>query len=199
MATQEVNTGRRRLLTASTAVVGAVGVVGLAVPFIRSWEPSARAQVAGAPVEVDISRLQVGERVTVTWRGQTVWLIRRSDEQLAALDGERSRLRDPDSDNTAQQPEYARNPHRSIRPEVLVLIATCTHLGCIPTFRPELLPQPFDANWQGGFYCPCHNSRFDMAGRVYGGVPAPTNLRVPPHRFADDNIVVVGEDHEGAA
>lgn len=199
MATQEVNQGRRRLLTATTAVVGAVGAVGLAVPFIRSWQPSARAQVAGAPVEVDVSRLAVGERVTVTWRGQPIWLVRRSEEQLAALAGEASRLRDPNSENTDQQPEYARNEHRSIRPEILVLVAFCTHLGCIPTFRPELLPQPFDADWKGGFYCPCHNSRFDMAGRVYGGVPAPTNLAVPPYHFADENRIVVGVDPEEAA
>lgn len=199
MATQEVNQGRRRLLTATTAVVGAVGAVGLAVPFIRSWQPSARAQVAGAPVEVDVSRLAVGERVTVTWRGQPIWLVRRSEEQLAALAGEAARLRDPNSENSDQQPEYARNEHRSIRPEILVLVAFCTHLGCIPTFRPELQPQPFDADWKGGFYCPCHNSRFDMAGRVYGGVPAPTNLAVPPYHFADDNRIVVGVDPEEAA
>lgn len=199
MATQEVNQGRRRLLTATTAVVGAVGAVGLAVPFIRSWQPSARAQVAGAPVEVDVSRLAVGERVTVTWRGQPIWLVRRSEEQLAALAGEAPRLRDPNSENTEQQPDYARNEHRSIRPEFLVLVAFCTHLGCIPTFRPELQPQPFDADWKGGFYCPCHNSRFDMAGRVYGGVPAPTNLAVPPYHFADDNRIVIGVDPEEAA
>lgn len=199
MANQGVNPGRRRFLTATTAVVGGVGAIYAAVPFVNSWKPSARAQVAGAPVEVDVGRLELGQRLTATWRGQPVWLIRRTEEQLAALDGQSSRLRDPESSNPEQQPEYAANPHRSIKPELLVLIGICTHLGCVPLFRPELEPQPFDADWKGGFFCPCHNSRFDMAGRVYEGVPAPTNLRVPPYRFVDDNRLIIGVDPEGAA
>ena len=199
MANQGVNPGRRRFLTATTAVVGGVGAIYAAVPFVKSWKPSARAQVAGAPVEVDVSRLETGQRLTTTWRGQPVWLIRRTDEQLAALDGHDARLRDPDSSNPEQQPAYAANPHRSIKPELLVLIGICTHLGCVPLFRPEMEPQPFDAEWTGGFFCPCHNSRFDMAGRVYEGVPAPTNLRVPPYRFVDDGRVMIGVDPEGAA
>lgn len=198
MANQGVNSGRRRFLTATTAVVGAVGAGFAAVPFIKSWQPSARAQVAGAPVEVDISKIEVGQRLTVQWRGQPVWLVRRTPEQLAALPAQDSRLRDPKSVNPEQQPEYARNEHRSIKPELLVLVGLCTHLGCVPLFRPELQAQPFDADWKGGFYCPCHNSRFDMAGRVYEGVPAPTNLKVPPYRFIDDNRVMIGVD-EGAA
>jgi ubiquinol-cytochrome c reductase iron-sulfur subunit len=199
MANQDVNSGRRRFLTTTTAVVGGAGAIVAAVPFIKSWQPSARAQVAGAPVTEDISKLEVGQRVIVQWRGQPVWIIRRTPEMLAALPAQDARLRDPNSENPEQQPEYAKNPHRSIRPEIAVLVGTCTHLGCSPTFKPELAPQPFDAEWKGGFYCPCHNSRFDLAGRVYQGVPAPTNLKVPPYRFADDNHIEIGVNPEGAA
>ena len=199
MANQDVNPGRRRFLTATTAVVGGAGAVVAAVPFIKSWQPSARAQVAGAPVTEDISKLEVGQRLVVQWRGQPVWIIRRTPEMLAALPGQDARLRDPNSDNPEQQPEYAKNPHRSIKPEIAVLVGTCTHLGCSPLFRPELTPQPFDADWKGGFYCPCHNSRFDLAGRVFQGVPAPINLKVPPHHFIDDNRIEIGVNPEGAA
>jgi ubiquinol-cytochrome c reductase iron-sulfur subunit len=199
MANQDVNPGRRRFLTATTAVVGGAGAVAAAIPFIKSWQPSARAQVAGAPVTEDISKLEVGQRVIVQWRGQPVWIIRRTPEQLAALPGQDERLRDPNSDNPEQQPDYAKNEHRSIKPEIAVLVGTCTHLGCSPLFRPELEPQPFDTEWKGGFYCPCHNSRFDLAGRVYQGVPAPTNLKVPPYRFIDDKHIEIGVNPEGAA
>ena len=199
MANQDVNPGRRRFLTATTAVVGGAGAVVAAVPFIKSWQPSARAQVAGAPVTEDIGKLEVGQRLVVQWRGQPVWIIRRTPEMLAALPQQDGRLRDPNSDNPEQQPEYAKNAHRSIKPEIAVLVGTCTHLGCSPLFRPELTPQPFDAEWKGGFYCPCHNSRFDLAGRVYEGVPAPTNLKVPPYRFIDDNRIEIGVNPEGAA
>lgn len=199
MANQDVNPGRRRFLTATTAVVGGAGAVVAAVPFIKSWQPSARAQVAGAPVTEDIGKLQVGQRLIVQWRGQPVWIIRRTPQMLATLPAQDGRLRDPNSDNPEQQPEYARNAHRSIKPEIAVLVGTCTHLGCSPLFRPELTPQPFDAEWKGGFYCPCHNSRFDLAGRVYEGVPAPTNLKVPPYRFIDDNRIEIGVNPEGAA
>lgn len=198
MANQGVNPGRRRFLTVSTAVVGGAGVAAAAIPFVSTLQPSARAQVAGAPVTEDISKLEVGQRIVLQWRGQPVWIIRRTPEQLAALPGQDGRLRDPKSDNPEQQPAYAKNETRSIKPEVLVLVGTCTHLGCSPTFRPELEPQPFDADWKGGFYCPCHNSRFDLAGRVYQGVPAPTNLKVPPYRFIDDNRIEIGVD-QGAA
>lgn len=199
MADQGVNSGRRRFLTATTAVVGGAGALAAAVPFIKSWQPSARAQVAGAPVTVDISKLEPGARLVEQWRGQPVWLIRRTPDQLAALASQDGRLRDPNSDNPEQQPGYAKNPTRSIKPEIAVLVGTCTHLGCSPLFRPDLQPEPFDTQWKGGFYCPCHNSRFDMAGRVYAGVPAPTNLRVPPYRFIDDNRIMIGVDPEGAA
>lgn len=198
MANQGVNPGRRRFLTATTAVVGGAGVATSAIPFVSTFQPSARAQVAGAPVTEDISKLEVGQRILLQWRGQPVWIIRRSPEQLAALPSQDGRLRDPKSDNPDQQPAYAKNENRSIKPEILVLVGTCTHLGCSPTFRPELEPQPFDAEWKGGFYCPCHNSRFDLAGRVYQGVPAPTNLKVPPYRFLDDNRIEIGVD-QGAA
>lgn len=199
MANEGVNTGRRRFLTATTAVVGGAGAVFAAVPFIKSWKPSARAQGAGAPVTVDVGRLQPGQRLTVTWRGQPVWLVRRTDEQLAALSSLDGQLRDPNSENPEQQPAYAANPTRSLRPELLVLIGVCTHLGCVPLFRPEMQPQPFDAEWKGGFYCPCHNSRFDLAGRVFEGVPAPTNLRVPPYHFTGDAELVIGVDPQGTA
>jgi ubiquinol-cytochrome c reductase iron-sulfur subunit len=199
MANHEINPGRRRFLTATTAVVGGAGAVVAAVPFIKSWQPSARAQVAGAPVTEDISKLEVGQRLIVQWRGQPVWIIRRTADMLAALPTQDPRLRDPESSNPEQQPEYARNSTRSIKPEIAVLVGTCTHLGCSPLFRPELEPQPFDAEWKGGFYCPCHNSRFDLAGRVYQGVPAPTNLKVPPYRFADENHIEIGVNPEGAA
>ena len=198
MANQEVDTGRRRFLTATTAVVGGAGAAMAAIPFLKTLQPSARAKVAGAPVTEDISKLEVGQRLLSQWRGQPIWIIRRTPEQLAALPQQDGRLRDPNSDNPEQQPEYAKNPYRSIKPEILVLVGTCTHLGCSPTFFPELVPEPFDSEWKGGFYCPCHNSRFDLAGRVYQSVPAPTNLKVPPYRFLDDNRIEIGVD-QGAA
>ena len=199
MAEQSVNQGRRRFLTATTAVVGGVGAAFLAVPFIKSWLPSERAQAAGAPIQVDISKLDPGQLLIASWRGLPVWVYRRSPEMLAALPTLDDRLRDPASENSDQQPEYAANPVRALKPEVGVYVGICTHLGCSPTFVPELAPQPFDAEWQGGFFCPCHKSRFDLAGRVYSGVPAPTNLPVPPHRFLADTLIEVGLDPEGAA
>lgn len=199
MADQKVNPGRRRFLTASTAVVGAVGAGFVAVPFVASWKPSAKAQVAGAPVTQDISKLEMGQRLIVQWRGQPVWILRRTEDQLAVLPSLDDRLRDPDSQNPDQQPAYTVNTYRSIKPEIAVIVGICTHLGCSPTFVPEMQPQPFDADWKGGFYCPCHNSRFDIAGRVYGGMPAPSNLKVPPHRYIDDNHILIGVDSEGVA
>ncbi|WP_024889767.1 ubiquinol-cytochrome c reductase iron-sulfur subunit [Luteimonas huabeiensis] len=197
-----VNTGRRRFLTATTAVVGAVGVVGAAVPFIKSWNPSARALLAGAPVTVDISALQEGQRLILEWRGQPIWIVKRSKAILDALPTLDPLLRDPTSENADQQPAYVReaNPElRSIKPEISVLVGLCTHLGCSPEMAAEIRPEPFDPNWKGGYFCPCHKSKFDMAGRVFQGVPAPTNLVVPPHYYADDNTIVIGVDPEGAA
>lgn len=199
MAEQGVNHGRRRFLTATTAVVGGVGGVFAAVPFVKTWLPSARAQTAGAPVVADIGKLEVGQRVIKQWRGQPVWIIRRTPEVVAALASQDGRLKDSKSDNLDQQPDYARNETRSRKPDIAVMVGICTHLGCSPTFVPEMLPQAFDSEWKGGFYCPCHNSRFDMAGRVYQGVPAPDNLRVPPYFFIDDNTIMIGLDADPKA
>ncbi len=196
-----VDTGRRRFLTATTAVVGAVGVGFAAVPFIKSWNPSARARLAGAPVTADISGLQEGQRLIFEWRGQPVWIVKRSQAILDALPSLDGDLRDPESHNTDQQPAYvlANNPEfRSLKPEISVLVGLCTHLGCAPEIAAEIRPEPFDPNWKGGYFCPCHKSRFDMAGRVFQGVPAPTNLVVPPHYYQDDNTIVIGVDPQGA-
>lgn len=194
MANEGINKGRRRFLTATTSVVGGAGVALAAVPFVKSWQPSARARSAGAPVEADISKIEPGQKVTFEWRGLPVFVVHRTPEQLDALASVDGRLKDPASENSDQQPEYARNENRSIRPEWLVLIGICTHLGCVPDFFPELKPEPFDPQWEGGFYCPCHKSRFDMAGRVFDGVPAPANLPVPPYHFVDDTHLVIGVD-----
>lgn len=196
-----VNTGRRRFLTATTAVVGAVGAGFAAVPFIKSWNPSARARLAGAPVTADISALQEGQRLILEWRGQPIWIVKRSKAILEALPILDSHLRDPLSQNADQQPAYVleANPElRSLKPEISVLVGLCTHLGCSPEMAAEIRPEPFDPEWKGGYFCPCHKSRFDMAGRVFQGVPAPTNLVVPPHHYADDNTIVVGVDPQGA-
>ncbi len=191
--------GRRRFLTATTAVVGAVGAGFVAVPFVKSWSPSARAKLSGAPVIVDISGLQEGQRLTLEWRGQPIWIIKRSKTILAELPALDKRLRDPESANADQQPAYIKGETRSLKPEISVLVGLCTHLGCAPMMHAEIKPEPFDPQWKGGFYCPCHKSRFDMAGRVFQGVPAPTNLLVPPHHYENDNTIVIGVDPQGAA
>ena len=193
-----VNTGRRRFLTATTAVVGAVGAGIAAVPFIKSWNPSARAKLAGAPVTADLTGLQEGQRLIMEWRGQPIWIVKRSKAILDALPTLDANLRDPQSQNLDQQPSYIKGETRSLKPEISVLVGLCTHLGCSPEMVAEIRPEPFDPNWKGGYFCPCHKSKFDMAGRVYQGVPAPTNLLVPPHHFTDDNTIVVGVD-PGAA
>lgn len=197
MADNGVNKGRRRFLVGATTVVGAVGAVGVAVPFVASWQPSARARAAGAPVQADISKLEPGQRMTVEWRGRPVWVINRTPEMIERTEGfDGSRLVDPDS-NVPQQPGYVTGPLRSIRPEIGVLIGICTHLGCSPLYRPE--PDAVDmSDWPGGFFCPCHGSYFDLAGRVFRNVPAPANLEVPPYRFETDDIIIVGEDEETA-
>ncbi|PKM21911.1 MAG: ubiquinol-cytochrome c reductase iron-sulfur subunit [Gammaproteobacteria bacterium HGW-Gammaproteobacteria-14] len=191
MSNDGVNTSRRTLLIGLTSGVGAVGAAALAVPFVKSWQPSARAKNAGAPVSVDISKLEPGQRVVREWRGQPVWVVRRTDTMLEGLKKVEGELRDPES-AVDQQPEYARNSHRSIRPEMLVLIGTCTHLGCSPTYNPN--PTVEVGLEYGGFYCPCHGSRFDFAGRVYSGVPAPTNMVVPPHSYMSDAVVIIGSE-----
>ncbi|MBF7054475.1 ubiquinol-cytochrome c reductase iron-sulfur subunit [Halomonas sp. KAO] len=199
MADNGVNKGRRRFLVGATTVVGGVGAVGVAVPFVASWQPSARARAAGAPVQADISKLEPGQRMTVEWRGKPVWIVNRTPEMIERIESvDGSRLTDPTSD-VPQQPAYIDGPLRSIKPEIGVLIGICTHLGCSPLFRPE--PDADDvgtSDWPGGFFCPCHGSRFDLAGRVFRGVPAPTNLEVPPYRFESDEIIIVGEDEETA-
>lgn len=201
MANEEVSGTRRNLLIA-TGVVGAFGVVGAAVPFISSFQPSARAKTAGAPVDVDISKIdnEPGMRMIVQWRGKPVWIFKRTKEQLAALPSLDSKLRDPKSDNPDQTPAFAKNEARTItgKENIAVIVGVCTHLGCSPSFVPEMLPQVYDSEWKGGFYCPCHQSRFDLAGRVFQGVPAPSNLEIPPYHFVDDNKIIVGVPPQGA-
>jgi ubiquinol-cytochrome c reductase iron-sulfur subunit len=193
-----VDKGRRRFLTATTVVIGGIGVAYTAVPFLASWKPSARAQAAGAPVEVDIGKLEPGQRINVEWRGKPVWIIRRTEENLAQLAKIDDMLRDPDSEVADQQPPYAQNEFRAIKPEILVIIGICTHLGCSPLYRPEPGAADLGGDWPGGFFCPCHGSKFDLAGRVFKSVPAPTNMVVPPHRYVDDTRLVIGEDQEAA-
>ncbi|UJJ57678.1 ubiquinol-cytochrome c reductase iron-sulfur subunit [Rhodanobacter denitrificans] len=200
MANEVVDHGRRRFLTATTAVVGGIGIVSAAVPFIKSWEPSARAKAAGAPVTQSLAKIEAGQMLTVSWRSLPVFVLNRTKAQLATLPMVDSRLVDPKSDGVSadQQPKYAQNEARSIKPEWLVVIGICTHLGCVPDFVPEIKPEPFDPDWKGGFYCPCHKSRYDLAGRVYAGVPAPKNLPVPPYHFIDDNTIQIGVDPKEA-
>lgn len=191
---EPINTGRRRFLTATTAVVGAVGAGFVAVPFIKSWNPSTKAKLAGAPISADISALGEGQRLVVEWRGQPIWIVKRSKAILQALPTLNDQLRDPKSSNLDQQPAYANNATRSIKPEVSVLVGLCTHLGCSPEMKAEIKPEPFDPEWKGGYFCPCHKSKFDMAGRVFQGVPAPINLLVPPHYYESDATIVIGLD-----
>ena len=188
--------GRRRFLTAAVTVVGVGGLAAVAIPLIRSMNPSARARAAGAPVVVDISKIEPGMQVTVEWRGRPVWVLRRTPQMLARLrqPALRERLRDPDSGVASQQPAYAASEFRAIKDECFVVIGICTHLGCVPTFRPELAPEDLGPDWPGGYYCPCHGSRFDFAGRVYKNVPAPTNLVVPPYRWLSESVVEIGVD-----
>ncbi|MFN2339192.1 MAG: ubiquinol-cytochrome c reductase iron-sulfur subunit [Gammaproteobacteria bacterium] len=197
MSTQGADPSRRRFLTAATAVVGAVGAAFVAVPFVTSMLPSDKAKAAGAPVEADISKLEPGQMIRVQWRGKPVWVVSRTPAMVEALPGLDDRLRDPDS-SESEQPDYTKNPLRSIKPETLVLVGICTHLGCSPSYRPEVAPADLGPDWKGGFFCPCHGSSFDLAGRVYRGVPAPTNLVVPPHRYVSNTVILIGED-EGAA
>ena len=197
MSGNEVNPSRRRFLTAATTVIGGVGVGFALVPFISSMEPSAKARAAGAPVRADISKVELGQMIRVKWRGKPIWVVNRTQEMLdilPTLDGE---LRDPES-LEPQQPDYAKNEYRSIKPEYLVLIGICTHLGCSPTFRPDIAPADLGKDWKGGFFCPCHGSRFDLAGRVFQGVPAPLNLVVPPYRYLSTTEILIG-DEGGAA
>jgi len=197
MSGDKTNSGRRRFLTAATTVVGAVGTGYLLVPFISSMQPSAKARAAGAPVRADISKLEPGQMIRVKWRGKPVWLVRRTEKMLETLPTLVDTLRDPES-LESEQPSYAQNEFRSIKPEVLITVGICTHLGCSPTYRPDAGAADLGADWEGGFFCPCHGSKFDLAGRVYKSVPAPTNLVIPPHRYLSETELVIGEDGEVA-
>jgi ubiquinol-cytochrome c reductase iron-sulfur subunit len=194
-----VDKKKRRFLIAATSALGAAGTAAMVVPFLAAMSPSERAKAAGAPVEADLGAVESGQMIRVEWRGKPVWIVRRTEEMLGNLKEGSSSLRDPASEIVTQQPEYAKNEYRSIKPEYLILVGICTHLGCSPTYRPELAPADLGANWKGGFYCPCHGSRFDLAGRVFKNVPAPTNLVVPPHMYLSDTKILVGLDEEGSA
>ncbi len=192
MIDERVDKSKRQFLTTALTVVGAVGSGYLAVPFLSQMQPSVKAMAAGAPVEVDISKIEEGQLIRVAWRGKPVWILQRSPEvlkTLSTLDGE---LRDPQSMESSQ-PDLSKNASRSLKPEIFVAVGLCTHLGCSPTFRPEVAPHDLGENWKGGFFCPCHGSWFDLAGRVYKGVPAPTNLEVPPYRYVNDTQIIIGE------
>jgi len=193
MGGDNTNSGRRRFLTAATSVVGAVGMGFVLVPFISSMQPSAKARAAGAPVRADISKLEPGQMIRVKWRGKPVWLVRRTEKMLEVLPTLDTTLRDPESLQSLQ-PSYAQNEYRSIKPELLVTVGICTHLGCSPTYRPDVGAADLGADWEGGFFCPCHGSKFDLAGRVYKGVPAPTNLVIPPHSYLSDTELLIGQD-----
>jgi len=194
---EQVDEGRRHFLLVATTAVGAVGAAATAVPFLASWRPSARAQAMGGPVEADISKLQTGELMKIEWRGQAIYIVRRTKEMVDKLPQHDNNLRDPKSEES-EQPEYAKNEQRSLKPEYLVLIGVCTHLGCAPLAKFTAGDTEVAADWPGGFYCPCHGSKFDLAGRVFKDVPAPLNLRVPPYYFSSDSTLVIGAD-KGAA
>ena len=193
--TDDVDRNRRHFLTVATAVTGGAGLIAATIPFVASMKPSARAQALGAPVEVPIGLLEPGEMIRVMWRGKLVYVLRRTEEMLSRLASVAEHLDDPNSENVDQQPEFAVNEHRSLKPEFLVVEGSCTHLGCAPLAEFQVGPAD---DWQGGFFCPCHGSRFDLSGRVYRGVPAPTNLRVPPYRFLREDLIMIGAD-SGAA
>ncbi|WP_043765295.1 ubiquinol-cytochrome c reductase iron-sulfur subunit [Algiphilus aromaticivorans] len=197
MSNEGVNTNRRRFLTLATSVVGAGGAAAAAVPFLASMAPSERAKALGAPVSLNIENLEPGQMVTTAWRGKPVWVVNRTPEMLDTLDKVTDRLRDPESEQP-QQPPYAQNQQRSIKPGILVMVGICTHLGCSPKFRPEKAPADLGENWLGGFFCPCHGSKFDLAGRVYGGVPAVLNMVIPPHHYVSETEILIGEDKETA-
>jgi ubiquinol-cytochrome c reductase iron-sulfur subunit len=190
-----VDEKKRDFLAKAASAIGAIGAVYVAVPFMASMEPSERAQALGAPVEVDISNLQPGELVRVMWRGKPVWILKRTPDVLAALPKLDDQLRDPLS-KESNQPAAIQNEERAIKPDVFVAIGICTHLGCSPLYRPEVAPPDLGKDWPGGFFCPCHGSRFDLAGRVFKGVPAPQNLEIPPYRYLSDNRLLIGESDE---
>lgn len=193
MENQEINQSRRRFLTLATAAAGGAAAAGVAVPFLASFFPSEKAKAAGAPIEVDVSKIEAGQLVTAEWQGKPIWVLNRTEQQQKDLPLLNSAVADPNSE-VDQQPEYAKNELRSIKPNIFVAIGICTHLGCSPTFRPDIAPADLGADWKGGFFCPCHGSKFDLAGRVFKGVPAPTNLIIPPYKYLSDTTILVGDD-----
>ena len=195
MSNDGVNTGRRRFLVVATSVVGAAGAAGAAIPFLGSWAPSAKAKAAGAPVRVNINKIQPGQQIVAEWRGQPVFVLHRTPEIMAALPTIDGQMADPKSQES-DQPDYVDAAARSIKPEILIVLGVCTHLGCSPTFRPEVAPADLGPEWVGGYFCACHGSRYDLAGRVYKGQPAPLNLPVPPHSYETDSVILIGVDEE---
>ena len=192
MPTDDPDPKRRRFLTAATSVVGGAGLVAVAWPFVSSMQPSAQARAAGAPVEISVAKVEPGMLIRQEWRGKPIWVVGRSEQMLKNLSKLDSQLRDPHSTVTSQQPAFAQNEYRSMKPEYLVLIGICTHLGCSPTFRPEIAPPDLGPKWLGGFFCACHGSRYDLAGRVYNNMPAPLNLEVPPYKYLNNTRILVG-------
>jgi ubiquinol-cytochrome c reductase iron-sulfur subunit len=192
-----VDSGRRHFLVVATTVTGVAGAALTAIPFLASWKPSARAQALGAPVEADISKLEAGAMIKVNWRGQAIFIVNRTPDMRAKLDSAEltAQLRDPES-KESEQPPYAKNSARALNPEYLVLVGVCTHLGCAPLSRFQAGDAELGADWPGGFYCPCHGSKFDLSGRVFKDVPAPLNLKVPPYRFINEGLVQIGVDAE---
>ena len=191
MDNHEINQGRRRFLVLTTAGAGGLAAAGVAAPFVASWFPSEKAKAAGAPIEIDVSKIESGQMLTAEWQGKPIWVVNRTDQQLKDLKGLNGVLTDPNSE-VNHQPEDCKNETRSIKPNVLVAIGICTHLGCSPTYRPDIAPADLGAEWKGGFFC--HGSKFDIAGRVYAGAPAPTNLVVPPHKYLSDTTILVGDE-----
>jgi ubiquinol-cytochrome c reductase iron-sulfur subunit len=191
-----VDQGKRRFLVAATSVVGGIGAAAAATPFVMSFFPSERAKAAGAPVDIDISKIEPGQKIDIEWRGKVVWLINRTKPMIDSLPKLDAKVADPNSD-APQQPAYCKNEHRSIKEPMFVAVGICTHLGCSPTFRPEIGPADLGADWLGGFFCPCHQSKFDLAGRVYKGVPAPSNLVIPPHKYVSDSEITIGVGQDG--
>lgn len=191
METKLMNISRRKFLTIASVFVGGIGFGFAAIPFLSSWLPSARAKAMGAPIDIDVTSIEEGQRITLDWRGQPIFVIRRNKNMMDNLISLKDKLRDPES-NEKQQPLYATNIYRSIKPEIFVVIGICTHLGCVPLYKPK--KGEVDSNWIGGFFCPCHGSRFDLSGRVFKGVPAPCNLVIPPHKYLNDKILRIGEE-----
>ena len=196
MTNQEINQERRRFLVLATAGAAGVGALGIAKPFVASFFPSEKAKAAGAPIDIDVSKIEAGQLVTAEWRGKPIWVLNRTEQQLKDLPSLNGELVDPSSAAADQQPKYCQNELRSIKGKdnIWVAIGICTHLGCSPTFRPDLAPADLGANWKGGFFCPCHGSKFDLAGRVFKGVPAPSNLVIPPYKYLSETTIRVGED-----